>query len=48
MSEDSSDFMVPVQDRCFEDYEPGQVSFGGCEYVDEKEVLDFGRRFDPE
>ncbi|WP_454810532.1 MaoC family dehydratase [Paenarthrobacter nitroguajacolicus] len=48
MLQDSIGVKAPLQDRYFEDYEPGLVNFCGSEYVDEKEVLEFGRRFDPQ
>ncbi|MFF1831470.1 MaoC family dehydratase [Paenarthrobacter sp. NPDC058040] len=44
----NNDFPVPVNDRYFEDYLPGMVLRAGSEYVDQKEVIDFGARFDPQ
>lgn len=42
------DFTVPVHDRYFEDYRPGLVSICGNEYVEEKEVIEFAQRYDPQ
>jgi acyl dehydratase len=39
---------VPATDRYFEDYEPGSVHEFGSIRVTEEEVLEFGRRFDPQ
>lgn len=41
-------FAAPVEDRWFEDDVPGAVHEFGSIRVDEEEVLDFGRRFDPQ
>jgi acyl dehydratase len=41
-------FRAPPEQRWFEDYEPGAVHAFGAIRVDEDEVLDFGRRFDPQ
>lgn len=46
LSED--DFTVPVEDRYFEDYETGSVYEYGYYEVDEAEVIDFAKRFDPQ
>jgi acyl dehydratase len=40
--------LVPVIARYFEDYLPGSTSEHGPIRVDETEVVDFGRRFDPQ
>ena len=40
-------FTRPPEDRYFEDYVPGTMHEFGTICVDEKEVLDFGRRFVP-
>jgi len=41
-------FTTPVEDRYFEDYVPGAVhEFGDIE-VEESEVIEFARRFDPQ
>jgi acyl dehydratase len=45
---DTDDFTAPVHERFFEDYRPGLVSICGSEYVDEKEVIDFAQRYDPQ
>lgn len=37
-----------MSDRYFQDYEPGTTSHHGPIQVDEAEVLDFARRFDPQ
>ncbi len=41
-------FTTPVEDRYFEDYVPGSVHEFGCISVEEAEVIDFARRFDPQ
>jgi acyl dehydratase len=46
MSETS--FTVPVNRRYFEDYVAGSVHQFGSVAVEEAEVLDFARRFDPQ
>ena len=38
----------PLGDRCFEDYEVGRVYEFGSITVDEAEVIDFARRYDPQ
>ena len=43
-----STFSVPVEDRYFEDYEPGTVHEFGTIAVEETEILEFGQRFDPQ
>jgi acyl dehydratase len=43
-----TDFMVPIGDRYFEDYEAGAVYEYGYAVVDEGELLAFARRFDPQ
>lgn len=40
--------MIPVHDRRFEDYVPGHVYEFGSVAVDEAEVIEFGRRYDPQ
>jgi acyl dehydratase len=42
------DFSVPLHERYFEDYRPGLVCCSGDEYVNEKDVIAFGERFDPQ
>jgi acyl dehydratase len=44
----TSDFTVPVEDRCFEDYVSGAVFEYGDITVSEAEIIDFARRFDPQ
>jgi acyl dehydratase len=39
---------VPVTERWFEDYVVGTTKEHGSIRVDEEELLDFGRRFDPQ
>lgn len=39
---------APAEDRYFEDYSPGTVHEFGVIEVDEEELVDFGRRFDPQ
>jgi acyl dehydratase len=43
-----SDFAVPPDDRYFEDYIPGSVFEYGVIRVDEAEIIEFARRFDPQ
>src|SRR5688572_26527009 len=42
-----SSFHQPPENRYFEDYVPGAVHEFGSVFVDEEEVLDFGRRYVP-
>ena len=42
------DFSAPIDDRYFEDYLPGFEQVYGPVAVTEAEVLEFGRRFDPQ
>ncbi|MEV6025281.1 MaoC family dehydratase [Streptomyces sp. NPDC052036] len=44
----TTDFAAPIDDRYFEDYLPGAVHTYGSIRVDEQEILDFARRFDPQ
>jgi acyl dehydratase len=46
LSED--DFAAPIEDRWFEDYEPGAVYEYGYATLTEDELLDYARRFDPQ
>lgn len=40
---------MPARDqRYFEDYVPGQTHEFGCTVVDEEELVDFARRYDPQ
>jgi acyl dehydratase len=41
-------FTTPVEDRYFEDYVPGEVHEFGSIAVEESEMIDFARRFDPQ
>jgi acyl dehydratase len=41
-------FMTPIGDRYFEDYVPGAVHEFGNIAVEESEMIDFARRFDPQ
>jgi acyl dehydratase len=43
-----ADFDAPTGDRWFEDYRPGAIYEYGYATVDESEVLDFARRYDPQ
>ncbi len=43
-----STFAIPVEDRYFEDYEPGTVHEFGTITVEEADIIEFGRRFDPQ
>ena len=43
-----SDFSAPIDDRYFEDYLPGFEQVYGPLPVTEAEVVEFGRRFDPQ
>jgi acyl dehydratase len=42
------DFQAPVDDRYFEDYQPGSVYEYGYITVSEAEILEFARAFDPQ
>ena len=44
----TSDFTVPIHERYFEDYLPGSVFEYGTVTVDEREIIDFASRFDPQ
>jgi acyl dehydratase len=41
-------FMTPIDDRYFEDYVPGAVHEFGNIAVEEAEMIEFARRFDPQ
>lgn len=43
-----STFGVPAQDRYFEDYVPGTSHEFGHVTVTEEEIVEFGRRYDPQ
>jgi acyl dehydratase len=43
-----ADFQMPPEDRYFEDYIPGSVFEYGEIRVEESEILEFARRFDPQ
>jgi acyl dehydratase len=42
------DFLVPIEERYFEDYVPGFEQVYGIKAVTEPEVLEFARRWDPQ
>jgi acyl dehydratase len=44
----NSEFNPPIEDRYFEDYVPGSVYEFGSIIVEEKDILDFARKFDPQ
>lgn len=44
----TSIFKVPVEDRFLEDYEPGSVYEFGTISVEESDIIEFARRFDPQ
>jgi len=44
----ATDFAAPIEDRHFEDYLPGAVYEYGSIAVTEAEIIDFGRRYDPQ
>jgi acyl dehydratase len=41
-------FNVPIEDRYFEDYVVGLVHESGSITVEEEEIIDFAKRFDPQ
>jgi acyl dehydratase len=41
-------FTIPVEDRYFEDYVPGQIHEFGSIRIEEAEMIDFAQRFDPQ
>jgi len=43
-----SEFSAPIEDRYFEDYVPGSVFEYGSILVDEAEIIEFAKRFDPQ
>jgi acyl dehydratase len=43
-----TDFAAPIDDRFFEDYVAGHVHEFGSIGVTEDEILEFGRRYDPQ
>jgi acyl dehydratase len=43
-----TDFAAPIDDRFFEDYVTGHVHEFGSIDITEEEILEFGRRFDPQ
>ena len=43
-----SPFEIPGQERYFENYIEGMILTFGCISVDETEVIDFARRYDPQ
>jgi acyl dehydratase len=45
---DTADFAVPITERYFEDYVPGSAFEFGAISVEEAEMIDFAKRFDPQ
>ena len=45
---DRSTFAAPINERYFEDYEPGSVHEFGSITAEEADIIEFGRRFDPQ
>jgi acyl dehydratase len=43
-----SSFKVPVENRFLEDYEPGSVHEFGAITVEQEDIVEFARRFDPQ
>jgi acyl dehydratase len=43
-----AEFVVPIEDRWFEDFVPGAVYEFGRAEITEAEIIDFARRFDPQ
>jgi acyl dehydratase len=43
-----TDFAAPIDARYFEDYVPGHVHEFGTIAVSEAEIIEFGRRYDPQ
>jgi acyl dehydratase len=43
-----SSFKVPIENRYLEDYEPGSVHLFGTISVEEADIVEFARRFDPQ
>jgi len=41
-------FSIPIENRYFEDYVAGSVHEFGSITVEEKEIIDFAKRFDPQ
>src|ERR1700680_4631078 len=44
----TTDFSVPITERYFEDYIPGSAFEFGTISVEEAEIIDFAKRFDPQ
>jgi len=44
----NSEFNPPIEDRYFEDYIPGSVYEFGSILVEERDILDFAQKFDPQ
>ena len=44
----NSVFNPPIEDRYFEDYIPGSVYEFGSIVVEEKDIIDFAKKFDPQ
>lgn len=43
-----SSFKVPIENRYLEDYEPGSVHVFGTISIEEADIIEFARRFDPQ
>lgn len=43
-----SKFMIPIDNRYFEDYQPGSTYEFGSIMVRRDEIIDFGKRYDPQ
>jgi acyl dehydratase len=43
-----ADFAVPIDERYFEDYEPGAIYEYGHVVITEKDIVDFAQRWDPQ
>ncbi len=44
----ATDFATPIEDRWFEDYVPGAVYEYGNVRLDEEDIIEFARRWDPQ
>lgn len=44
----ATDFATPIEDRWFEDYVPGAVYEYGDVRLDEEDIIEFARRWDPQ
>ncbi|MGC1380235.1 MAG: MaoC family dehydratase [Candidatus Baltobacteraceae bacterium] len=48
MAQELSHFTTPAASRCFEDYVPGAVYEFGSVAIGEDEIVEFGKRYDPQ